>query len=347
MEGREYTSVEICAGAGGQALGLERAGFRHIALVENDPACCETLRSVRAGSFGVRHSWKPVVEQVNVKHFYTGDLGKPVDLYAGGVPCPPFSRAGRQLGPDDERDLFPTAIRHITQECKPRAVLLENVRGLLNPAFDDYRRRMITEPLEKAGYVCFEWQVFEARNFGVPQLRPRAIFVALKPDEAKHFSWPDESERTEPPTVGKALVKEMRRGGWPGADAWAERADEIAPTLVGGSKKHGGPDLGPTQARKQWERLGVNGKLVAVDPPGQDWNGEPPILTVRMAAILQGFPAAWPIYGKKTAAYRQVGNAFPPPVAQAIGEKIHAALAAADAAAAKEPNVRLLATATR
>src|SRR4051794_41366504 len=93
----EYTSIEICAGAGGQALGLEWAGFRHIALVENDPACCETLRSVKPGRWGVSHAWKPVVEPVSVKRFYAGDLGESVDLYAGGVPCPPFSRARRGL----------------------------------------------------------------------------------------------------------------------------------------------------------------------------------------------------------------------------------------------------------
>src|SRR5213592_444441 len=101
MPETEFTSIEICAGAGGQALGLERAGFRHLALVENDPACCETLRSVRAGKFGVRHAWKSAVEAINAKRFYTGDLEAPVDLYAAGVPCPPFSRAGHQLGAED------------------------------------------------------------------------------------------------------------------------------------------------------------------------------------------------------------------------------------------------------
>jgi DNA (cytosine-5)-methyltransferase 1 len=118
----------------------------------------------------------------------------------------------------------------------------------------------------------------------------------------------------------------MGRGGWVGASAWARRANEIAPTLVGGSKKHGGPDLGPTQAKKQWAKLGVNGHLVSEEPPPPSWNGEPPTLTVRMAAILQGFPADWPFAGRKTNAYRQVGNAFCPPVAEAVGRQIRAAL---------------------
>jgi DNA (cytosine-5)-methyltransferase 1 len=316
------TSIEICAGAGGAALGLHRAGFRHLALIENDKACVETLKSVKV--------WRDQVIPASVKHFYAGEFRGAVDLFSGGVPCPPFSRAGRQLGADDERDLFPTAIRLI-QECRPKAILLENVRGLLHPRFDGYRRDVIEAPLisSELGYRSFGWRLVEARHFGVPQLRPRAVFVALASEYASSFEWPHEDERIEPPTVGEALESEMASRGWPGAASWARRANAIAPTLVGGSKKHGGPDLGPTQARAQWERLGVNGKLIAPDPPGPGWNGEPPMLTVRMAAIIQGFPADWPFWGPKTAAYRQVGNAFPPPVAEAIGRKIAAALSGA------------------
>jgi DNA (cytosine-5)-methyltransferase 1 len=313
------TSIEICAGAGGAALGLERAGFEHLALVENDDACVATLRSVRR--------WRKQVSAVNVKHFYAKEFEGKVDLFSGGVPCPPFSRAGKQLGADDERDLFPTAVRLI-EECKPRAVLLENVRGLLHSRFDRYRDEVIVKPLEAVGYRSYGWRLVEARQFGVPQLRPRAVFVAIAKEWADTFEWPTEDEHVAPPTVGEALRKEMGRGGWPGAAEWAKRANAIAPTLVGGSKKHGGPDLGPTQAREQWARLGVNGKLVTLNPPDANWNGAPPTLTVRMAAILQGFPRDWPFSGAKTAQYRQVGNAFPPPVAEAIGRKIAAALPA-------------------
>lgn len=318
---RSLTSVEICAGAGGQAHGLELAGFSHLALVENDPWCCNTLRARRA--------WKDQVRELSVKEWKATSFRGSVDLFAGGVPCPPFSRAGQRLGADDERDLFPTAIELI-DECQPRAVMLENVRGLLSPDFADYRRRVIEGPLEEMGYVP-QWKLLEARDYGVPQLRPRVIFVALKAEAAEYFRWPEPHPELAP-SVGEALRREMGRGGWKGAARWAREANGIAPTLVGGSKKHGGPDLGPTQAKKQWAAMGVNGHLVAVEPPARDFPEDGmPILTVRMAAILQGFPREWPFQGSKTAAYRQVGNAFPPPVAEAVGLRIRAALEAYDA----------------
>jgi DNA (cytosine-5)-methyltransferase 1 len=320
-----YTSVEICAGAGGQALGVERAGFRHLALVENDPWCCQTLRN--------RRKWKGAVREIDLYEWTSVAFRGKVDLFAGGVPCPPFSRAGRRLGSEDERDLFPKAIELIA-DCNPRAVLLENVRNLLSDEFAEYRRKHIERPLARQGFEV-RWKLVHASDYGVPQLRPRAMCVALKRDIAPFFDWPQERV-VEPPTVGEALIREMGSRGWAGATAWAERANTIAPTLVGGSKKHGGPDLGPTQAKAQWRQLGVNGLGVADEPPPPDWNGEPPMLTVKMAAVLQGFPVDWPFEGRKTNAYRQVGNAFPPPVAQAVAREIAAALRAADAAADRD-----------
>ena len=117
---------------------------------------------------------------------------------------------------------------------------------------------------------------------------------------------------------------------WPGADAWARKASSIGPTLVGGSRKHGGPDLGPTRARQAWLRLGVDGKGLADAPPRRaDPVDHLPRLTIQMAAAIQGFPPGWQFAGRKTAAYRQVGNAFPPPVARSVGASIHAAIEAA------------------
>ncbi|MFT4242495.1 MAG: DNA cytosine methyltransferase [Acidovorax sp.] len=308
------TSIEICAGAGGQALGLEQAGFDHVSLVELDAHACQTLRINRA-------HWQ--VTQGDL-HDYSADRWAGVDLLAGGVPCPPFSKAGKQLGSDDERDLFPQAIR-LVSECKPQAVMLENVRGLLDSVFDEYRAKIIAD-LKKLGYAA-EWRLLNASDFGVPQLRPRVVFVALKQGAAEHFQWPA-ALPASPPTVGEALFDLMAAQGWRGAAQWRDRACDIAPTLVGGSKKHGGPDLGPTRAKKAWAAIGVDGMGIADAAPDKDFVGMPR-LTTRMAARIQGFPDDWQFSGKKTAAYRQIGNAFPPPVACAVGTQIQAALDAA------------------
>jgi DNA (cytosine-5)-methyltransferase 1 len=119
----------------------------------------------------------------------------------------------------------------------------------------------------------------------------------------------------------------MAANGWRGAEAWARRANSVAPTIVGGSRKHGGPDLGPTRARADWLRLGVEGRSIAEHAPPADAPADYlPHLTCEMVALVQGFDAGWQFTGRKTARYRQIGNAFPPPVARAIGVQIKAAL---------------------
>lgn len=309
------TSIEICAGAGGQALGLEQAKFEHLALVEIDKAAQGTLRLNRP-------AWN-VLEEGDVCAFDGRPFKGNVDLLAGGVPCPPFSKAGKQLGHGDERNLFPEAIR-LVDEIRPRAVMLENVRGLLDAVFEDYRN-FIEKQLKKLGYVP-AWRLLNASDFGVSQLRPRVLFIAIKKGMAKEFSWPEPSG-IQPPTVGEKLIDLMGARGWEGAETWAAAANEIAPTLVGGSHKHGGPDLGPTRAKRAWAALGVDGHGLADHAPEPGFLGMPK-LTVRMAARIQGFPDKWQFEGRKTAAYRQVGNAFPPPVAAAAAKQIYACLTA-------------------
>ena len=309
---KSLSVLEICAGAGGQAIGLEAAGWTHEAAVDNDADACATLRWNRP-------QWTIVEDDVAA---VDGHSFRGIDLLAGGVPCPPFSVAGDQLGAKDERDLFPEALR-LVKETRPAAVMLENVRGLATSRFDNYRAWLLDE-LRLLRYEPM-WRLLSASDFGVPQLRPRFVLVALRPEHAQRFVWPDHTLR--PPTVGEALADLMAAGGWPGAEDWAQRANSIAPTIVGGSKKHGGPDLGPTRARRAWLSLGVDGLGLADTPPSRDHLPTfLPRLTVRMVARLQGFPDDWALLGRKTAAHRQVGNAFPPPVAQAIGAAIRDAL---------------------
>lgn len=371
-------SVEICAGAGGQASGLHEAGFDHEALVEWDAHAVATLKK----NIGSWPGWTK--EKIN--NLEPGDVrkflesaeckeiianGTRIDLLAGGVPCPPFSLAGKQLGPDDERDLFPDMLE-IVEKLRPRAIMIENVRGILEPpeVFIEYRRKILKR-LDKLGYDVPKvrstdsprkqdlamrrvWRRMDAKQFGVPQLRPRAILVAIHRDvEARHdFTWPVRDE-----LVGESLRETLRetmhkryKAYWntkpvpdlelTGKDAYEkwyataskaeERGIKVAPTLVGGSRKHGGADLGPTRAKRAWSVLGVDANGVAnemseCDPERDLFREDGPMLTVQQAALVQGF-RNWTFSGGKTAQYRQVGNAFPPPVAEAVGRAIAAVL---------------------
>ncbi|MGW4245685.1 DNA cytosine methyltransferase [Nocardia sp. NPDC004722] len=374
-----FTSIEICAGAGGQAVGLHQAGFSHLALVEIDQHAAQTLRlNIDDHELWTWERKYCDIVEGDVKEFDphqalvkgAANLARyGLDLLAGGVPCPPFSHAGKQLGKDDERDLFPQMLE-LVRTLRPRAVMIENVRGIMDPKFAPYRA-WITAKLEGGnyfgddgqfidevglGYSVAKWDVLEAHDFGVPQLRPRAILVAFRNDVIDNttYQWPAQSHLT-PITVAESLEQSMYerfsryfvgpngRRARKGFEEWRRKAHEhggVAPTLVGGSKKHGGADLGPSRAKAAWRQLGVDPMGVANDIETTAIKGteerdlfrpDGPMLTVQQAAIVQGFPPEWQFSGGKTAQYRQVGNAFPPPVARAVGESIIKVLEASDA----------------
>ena len=304
----KLTALEICAGAGGQALGTERAGFKHVALVEIEPDYCATL--IRN-----RPSWNVI--NADLHEFDDGEYVG-VDLLAGGVPCPPFSIAGKGLGADDERDLFPQALRLI-EDIKPKAVMLENVRGFLSTQFSEYREHIL-ESIRSYGYRVWI-SLLNASDYGVPQLRLRAVIVALRNDIDVEFTFPSGEDYAEPLTVGETLKDLMEANSWEGTSDWVKTANRIAPTIVGGSKKHGGPDLGPVRAKRAWAELGVDGRGIADQAPLPGFIGMPR-LTTRMVARIQGFPDEWDFGPRKTKAYRQIGNAFPPPVAEAVARQI-------------------------
>ncbi|MER7717327.1 DNA cytosine methyltransferase [Streptomyces flaveolus] len=379
------TSIEICAGAGGQAVGLHNAGFDHRALVEWDAHAVATLQANVGKWPGWDQEKADSIRPMDVKNFLDSEvranlsLGRgELDLLAGGVPCPPFSLAGHRLGPDDERDLFPAAL-DIIEDLKPKAVMIENVRGILEPpeVFIEYRRSIL-DRLRNLEYLVPEidenlsaraqdmvmrkvWRRLDARHFGVPQLRPRAILVAIHKSAVDAgnpgFLWPTGIKGSEATVFDElrdsmlARCKEFwdkNQYGEPAGpheatgeqvfEKWEKKITEalaagktVAPTLVGGSRKHGGADLGPTRAKRAWADLGVDGMGIANDPdkvdPERDlFRPAGPMLTVAQAAAIQGFPEGWHFPGRKTARYRQVGNAFPPPVAEAVGRAIAAVL---------------------
>ena len=150
------------------------------------------------------------------------------------------------------------------------------------------------------------------------------MIVGIRTDQKNIFTYPQERPGSSK-SVGETLYDLMAENHWQGAREWAAQATRIAPTLVGGSKKHGGPDLGPVRARNAWAELGVDGRGVADQAPAENFKGMPK-LTYRMMARLQGFPDTWTFGKKKTTACRMIGNAFPPPVAMAVGQEIRRCL---------------------
>ncbi|MDQ1010579.1 site-specific DNA-cytosine methylase [Streptomyces sp. V4I23] len=312
-----FRSVEICAGAGAQALGLEQAGFDPVLLIDSKADACFTIDRNRP-------DWNVVC--MDLVHFDPGQrpdiLG--VDLLSGGLPRVKSSATVGRDEDSEERGVLRAAIA-LALAIRPRALLLENVPDLVeSPHFDD-DRSWVEDELGKAGYRS-AWRVLNAADFGVPQNRSSGFLVAMQESAFSRFSWP-EPDGTPPPTVGQVLGTSMSERGWTGAERWIKNADRIAPALVGGSDRRGGADLGPTGSKKAWASLGVDGNSLGDEPPGADFPADGvPKLTVDQAAMIQSIPADWHISGRKTSSYRQIGHAMPPPLAAAVGRAIAAAL---------------------
>ncbi|MEU1348113.1 DUF6339 family protein [Streptomyces sp. NPDC005795] len=316
---RRLRSVEVCAGCGAQALGLERAGFDPVLLIDNKPDSCSTIAANRP-------DWDVIcMDLADFRVFRRQDVIG-VDLLSGGLPR---VKSNAALGHDEDTAERRALRATIDLACiiRPKALLLENVPDLIESSSFEVDRSRIAERLNQAGYEC-RWAVLNAADFGVPQNRRSGFLVALQAPYHSRFSWPQPVDRT-PPTVGQTLGPTMSARGWPGADRWAKSADRIAPALIGGSDRRGGADLGPTGSKKAWEALGVNGSSLGDEPPGHDFPVDGcPKLTVQQAALIQSIPEDWYVHiaGGKTSQYRQIGHAMPPPLAEAVGGAIAAAL---------------------
>ncbi|MER5614296.1 DNA cytosine methyltransferase [Streptomyces sp. NPDC002215] len=309
--------VDVCAGAGGLALGLERAGFEPVLLLDRKPVACETLRRNRP-------AWK--ILEMDLLDFVPDEYPETydVDLLSAGLPRVKSSATAARAESGEELRLLEAAVL-LAHSVQPRALIIENVPGLVDaPEFEDVRE-FIRKELEHLGYR-FVWFVLNAADFGVPQDRKQGVLVALKQQYFDAFSPPAPTAGSHAP-VGRALRDSMAARGWSGVDAWAAQALSVAPTLVGGSENRGGADLGPTGTKKAWERMRVNGGALADEVPGPEVGPSEMIkLTVPQTALLQAFPSQWQFAGKKTARYRQIGHASPPPVGTALGLAIAAAL---------------------
>ncbi|WP_037803293.1 DNA cytosine methyltransferase [Streptomyces sp. NRRL F-5135] len=319
----ELRFVDVCAGGGGLALGLEHAGFEPVLLLDKNPVACDTLRRNRP-------TWQ--VLETDLLDFSPSMYPEiyDVDLLSAG---PPRVRSTIARSETEAELRLLEATVYLAHAVQPRALVIENVPGLLNAPHFEPIRDLISNELNHLGYR-FRWLLLNAADFGVPQNRRQGLLVALKEQYFDAFRPPEPTVR-EHLSVGRALRRSMAMGGWRDADRWAAQALSVAPTLVGGSDRRGGADLGPTGTRKAWARMGVDGSTVADNVPGPDFVWAPEAgrdgmvrIAMDQAALLQGFPSDWGFAGRKTARYRQIGHASPPPVAKALGLAIRAALLA-------------------
>ncbi|MFD5406354.1 DNA cytosine methyltransferase [Streptomyces griseorubiginosus] len=319
----DLTFVDVCAGAGGLAIGLERAGFTPKLLLDEDEDACRTLSTNRP-------DWN--VLQADLVDFDPSEHpeSQDVDLLSAGLPRVKSNATITRTETGREEQLLRAAV-YLVHAIRPRALLLENVPGLADSdkfqGFRDFARA----ELDHLGYE-FSWFVLNAADFGVPQDRRQGVLVAIQRQWFAGFQ-PPVPTVTEHVSVGEALGPSMRSLGWRDADRWAAQATSVAPTLVGGSKNRGGADLGPRGTKRKWETMGVNAHSLGNELPGPEFRWDPDLgrdgmvqMTVDQAAVLQGFPDYWTVTGRKTPRYRQIGHASPPPVGEALGLAIAEAL---------------------
>lgn len=291
--------IDLCSGAGGLALGLERAGFQNLACIDNDPLCCQTITMNRP-------RWNAVEADINHLQLRREDTAD-IDLISTSLP------AAREWDRNSPGNLFERVL-DLNVIANPAALLVIGPRELLSPRNTAYAA-YVKGRLAALGRTTL-WEVIDTASLGVAQRRRRSVLVSFRSTRA--FRWPSAQPEQ---TVGPLLYDLMIANGWTGAMGWSRRADEIGPSIVGGSPRHGGPDLGPSGSRNAWSRLGVDAGGVADEAPGPEFTGKPK-LSMQMVARLQGFPDEWEFAGRKTERYRQIGNAFPAPAAEALGRSI-------------------------
>lgn len=328
---KEFSSIELFAGAGGLAIGLEQVGFNAIALNDFDKHACNTLRKNRP-------AWNVIegdIMKVDFKPF------KGVDFLSGGFPCQAFSYAGNQMGFEDTRGTMFFEFARALKETQPKVFLGENVRGLLE--HDDGRTlAVIKSVILDLGYTLIEPKVLKAIFYKVPQKRERLMFVGIRNDLVKYatFNWPSPYNRVlvmrdalkagalypndvadspgqKYPKRKEEILKLVPQGGY-----WRDLPDKLQREYMQGSYFLGGGKTGMAR-RLAWDAP----SLTLTCSPAQKQTErchpeESRPLTVREYARIQTFPDDWIFSGTVTSQYKQIGNAVPVNLAAAIGRSL-------------------------
>ncbi|NEJ89997.1 DNA (cytosine-5-)-methyltransferase [Rhizobium leguminosarum] len=318
--------LELCAGAGGLALGLERAGFEHVALIEFNRHAAATLRKNRP-------DWNVVEADVR-KVDFTQYRDQRIDLLTGGLPCTPFTSVGKRKGKKDDKDLMMEGVRAV-QEVAPKAFVFENVDGLLHSKHADYVAALLRK-FSKAGYVTDIHRI-NTRDYGRAQDRSRIMIVGFRKDLAGVFRMPPRFPGLAN-NMGDVLQDLISANGWSGADDWVRMMRERPefdrfgnPIGVGALSDairgyQGSPKKG--EARRALENGVSYAPPSKAAPTNEEGSREGflPGLTNRMRARLQGFPDDWEFVGGLGAVANQIGNAVAPAVGQAMGLALVSAL---------------------
>lgn len=329
---RPYTSVELFAGAGGLALGMHKAGFKHLMLNEIDKYACQTLRKNHP-------EW--CVEEGDIHGLDFSPYEGRVDLLTGGFPCQAFSYAGNRGGFEDTRGTLFFELARAVKAIKPRVFLCENVKGLVSHE-NGKTLSTIKNAIDELGYSLVEPKVLQAIKYQVPQKRERLILVAIRKDlaEKANYEWPSPYRRIMtmrdalyagelfetdvPDSPGQKYPEKKRRvmemvpmGGY-----WRDLPEEVAREYMAGSYGLEGGKTGMAR------RLSLDEpSLTLTCAPAQKQTErchpiETRPLTIREYARVQTFPDDWEFAGPLSAQYKQIGNAVPVNLAWAVGRSL-------------------------
>jgi DNA (cytosine-5)-methyltransferase 1 len=329
---KSYKLIELFAGAGGLAIGMEKAGLKSVLLNEIDKHACSTLRSNRP-------KWNVVegdITKINFKPF-RGD----VDVLTGGFPCQAFSYAGNKLGFEDTRGTLFFEFARAVKETKPKVIVAENVRGLLE--HDNGKTlKAITGVIDELGYELVDPRILKAVFYQVPQKRERLFLVGIRKDLAPYveFKWPSPYTRIMtmrdalkkgdlyksdvPTSLGQKYPKrkaeilaKVPQGGY-----WRDLPDKLQREYMQKSYFLGGGKTGMAR-RLAWDEPSLTLTCAPAQKQTERCHPEETRpLTVREYARIQTFPDDWLFEGPLTAQYKQIGNAVPVNLAYAMGRAL-------------------------
>ena len=327
--------IELFAGAGGLALGLEQAGFEEVALIEIDKTACETLKLNRPkwnvlNEDIVEVSKRDLLKEFNLKE---GEL----DLISGGYPCQSFSYAGKKLGLEDVRGTMFYYYAEFIKQLKPKMFFAENVKGLTTHDGGKTIETMINV-FEDLGYKV-EWKVLNAWDYGVAEKRQRVVIIGIRKDltDKVKFEYPIPHEykpvlrdvlKDVPESVGAKYPEKKKKvfdlvppGGY-----WRDLPDDVAKEYMKSCYYMGGGRTGIAR-RLSWDEpsltLTCSPMMKQTDRCHPD---ESRPFTTREYARIQSFPDNWNFAGKMNDIYKQIGNAVPVNLAKCVGESIMTAL---------------------